>query len=44
MEREFNAALHPTQWGNHLNYKPRTAHINSEVQKLVDSGVNIRKA
>lgn len=44
MEREFNAALHQTQWGNHLNYKPRTAHINSEVQKLVDSGVNIRKA
>ena len=44
MEREFNNALHPSQWGNHLNYKPRTAHINPEVQKLVDSGMSIRTA
>lgn len=44
MEREFNSALHPTQYGNHLNYKPRTAHINPEVQKLVDEGMSVRTA
>lgn len=44
MEREFNNALHTSQWGNHLNYKPRTAHINTEVQKLMDAGMSEQSA
>ena len=44
MEREFSAALHPTQYGNHLEYKPRASHMNPEVAKLVEQGYNVRKA
>ena len=44
MEREFSAALHPTQYGNHLEYKPRASRMNPEVAKLVEQGYNVRKA
>lgn len=46
MEREFSAALHPTQFGNHLEYKHNGGHrkMNPEVAKLVEQGYNVRKA
>ena len=46
MEREFNNALHPSQWGNHLEYRNNGGHrkMNTEVQKLVDSGISVRQA
>jgi hypothetical protein len=44
MEREFSAALHPTQYGNHLEYKPRASRMNPEVAELVEKGYNIRTA
>jgi hypothetical protein len=45
MEREFSAALHPTQFGNHIkDSRHRATHMNPEVQKLVDSGMSIRTA
>ena len=46
MEREFSAALHPAQYGNHLEYRNNGGHrkINPEVQKLMDSGMSIRTA
>lgn len=39
MEKEFSAALHPTQYGRH-----RARHINPEVRKLMDSGMSQRYA
>lgn len=46
MEREFNNALHPSQWGNHLEYRNNGGHskMNPEVQKLVDEGMSVRTA
>ena len=46
MENEFSAALHPTQHGNHLEYKHKGAHrkMNPEVAKLVEQGCNVRTA
>ena len=46
MEREFSAALHPTQFGNHLEYRNNGGQrkMNTEVQKLVDSGISVRQA
>jgi hypothetical protein len=45
MEREFSAALHPTQFGNHIkDSRHRATHINPEVAKLVEQGYNVRKA
>jgi len=45
MEREFSAALHPTQYGNHIkDERHRATHINPEVQKLMDSGMSERSA
>ena len=41
MEKEFSAALHPTQYGNHIKYG---RHINHEVRKLMDSGMSQRSA
>ena len=41
MEREFSAALHPTQFGNHIkDGRHRATHINTEVQKLMDAGMS----
>ena len=45
MEREFSAALHPTQFGNHIkDGRHRESHMNPEVAKLVEQGYNVRKA
>ena len=46
MEREFSAPLHHTQYGNHLEYSNNGGHrkMNTEVQKLVDSGISVRQA
>ena len=45
MEKEFSAALHPTQYGNHLkDGRHRASHINPEVRKLMDSGMSERSA
>lgn len=44
MEREFSEALHPTQYGNHLQYKTRTRKINPDVQELVRQGYSARQA
>ena len=45
MEQEYSAALHPTQFGNHIkDDRHRATHINPEVQKLVEQGYNVRKA
>ena len=46
MEREFSAALHPTQFGNNLEYRNNGCHrkMNPEVAKLVEQGCNVRKA
>lgn len=45
MEREFNAPLHHTQFGNHLEYKQKVpTGINPEVKELVDQGYSIRTA
>lgn len=45
MEKEFSAALHPTQYGNHIkDGRHRATHINPEIQKLMDSGMSLRSA
>ena len=45
MEKEFIAALHPTQYGNHIkDGRHRATHINTEVQNLMDSGMSRRSA
>lgn len=45
MEKEFSAALHPTQYGNHIKYgSNRARHINPEVQKLMDAVMTKRTA
>lgn len=45
MEKEFSAALHPTQYGNHIkDGRHRARHINPEVRKLMDSGMSQRSA
>lgn len=45
MEKEFSAALHPTQYGIHLkDGRHRATHINPEVRKLMDSGMSERSA
>ena len=45
MEREFSAALHQTQFGNHIkDGRHRESHMNPEVAKLVEQGYNVRKA
>ena len=45
MEKEFSAALHPTQYGNHIKYgRHRATQINPEVRKLMDSGMSKRSA
>ena len=45
MEKEFSAALHPTQYGNHIkDGRHRATHINPEVQKLMDAGMSERSA
>lgn len=45
MEKEFSAALHPTQYGNHIkDGRHRARHINPEVRKLMDSGMTQRSA
>lgn len=45
MDKEFSAALHTTQYGNHIKYgRHRARHINPEVRKLMDSGMSKRSA
>ena len=45
MENEFSAALHPTQYGTHINDgRHRARHINHEVRKLMDLGMSERSA
>lgn len=45
MEKEFSAALHPTQYGNHIkDGRHRETKINHEVRKLMDSGMVQRSA
>lgn len=45
MEKEFSAALHQTQYGNHIkDGRHRARHINPEVRKLMDSGMSQRSA
>lgn len=45
MEKEFSAALHPTQYGNHIkDGRHRARHIKPEVRKLMDSGMSQRSA
>ena len=45
MEKEFSAALHPTQYGNHIKYgRHSERNINPEVQKLMEQGYNKRNA
>lgn len=45
MEKEFSAALHPTQYGNHIKYgRHRGSKINPEVAKIVEQGYNVRTA
>lgn len=45
MEKEFSAALHPTQYGNHIkDGRHRARHINTEVRKLMDAGMTKRTA
>lgn len=45
MEKEFSAALHPTQYGNHIkDGRHRGSKINPEVAKLVKHGYNVRTA
>ena len=45
MEKEFSAALHPTQYGNHIkDGRHRATHINPEVRKLMDAGMSKRTA
>lgn len=45
MEKEFSAALHPTQYGNHIKYgRHRESKINTEVAKIVQHGYNVRTA
>lgn len=45
MEKEFSAALHPTQYGNHIKYgRHSERHINPEIQKLMDLGMSQRSA
>lgn len=45
MEKEFSAALHPTQYGNHIKYgRHRERHINPEIRKLMDAGMSQRSA
>ena len=45
MEKEFSASLHPTQYGTHIkDGRHRGSKINTEVQKLMDSGMSQRSA
>ena len=45
MEREFSAALHQAQYGNHIkDGRHRESHINHEVRKLMDAGMSERSA
>jgi hypothetical protein len=45
MEKEFSAALHPTQYGSHIkDGRHRATHINPEVLKLMDAGMSKRSA
>lgn len=45
MEKEFSAALHPTQYGNHIKYgRHRATKINPEIRKLMDAGMSRRTA
>ena len=45
MEKEFSAALHPTQYGNHINDgRHRATQMNPEVRKLMDEGMSRRSA
>ena len=45
MEKEFSAALHPTQYGNHIkDGRHRATKINPEVRKLMDAGMSQRTA
>ena len=45
MEKEFSAALHPTQYGNHIkDGRHRGSKINPEVAKLMDAGMSRRSA
>lgn len=45
MEKEFSAALHPTQYGNHIkDGRHRATHINPEVRKMMDAGMSRRYA
>ena len=45
MDKEFSAALHKTQYGNHIKYgRHRATKINPEVRKLMDSGMSQRSA
>jgi uncharacterized protein YqgQ len=45
MEKEFSAALHPTQYGNHIkDGRHRVTKINPEVRKLMDAGMSQRSA
>lgn len=45
MEKEFSAALHPTQYGNHIkDGRHRGSKINPEVAKLMDAGMSQRTA
>ena len=45
MEKEFSAALHPTQYGNHIkDGRHRGSKIKPEVAKIVEQGYNLRTA
>ena len=45
MEKEFSAALHPTQYGIHIkDGRHRATLINPEVRKLMDAGMSKRTA
>ena len=45
MEKEFSAALHPTQYGCHIkDGRHRATHINPEVLKLMDAGMSKRSS
>lgn len=45
MENEFSAALHPTQYGNHIkDGRHRATLINPEVRKLMNAGMSKRTA
>ena len=45
MEKEFSAALHPTQYGNHIkDGRHRGSKINTEVRNLMEQGYTKRTA